>query len=109
MVDPNPENRPSALSIIQHRYLCPFGNKTKAQLRRELNAEKLKNEILSKQLIEAAKCLKTFAPNIINNNIIGNIDSNSSTTRQLRSSTIKKTASRVLGKTQNRSHSTTSF
>lgn len=103
MVHTNPEMRPSAISLIQHRVLCPFGNKTKAQLRRELNAEKLKNEILSKQLQEAAKCLKTIAPNVaaINNNMnAGGYKLRPTPTR---------TSSRVLGKKVNRSNSTTNF
>ncbi|XP_034947504.1 wee1-like protein kinase [Chelonus insularis] len=104
MIHPNPETRPSAVSLIQHRVLCPFGNKTKAQLRRELNAEKLKNEILSKQLQEAAKCIKTMAPNVtaINNSL-----SNSGGYR-LRP-TPNRTSSRVIGKKVNRSSSTTNF
>lgn len=104
MIHPNPEMRPSAICLIQHRVLCPFGNKTKAQLRRELNAEKLKNEILSKQLQEAAKCLKTIAPNVaaINNNKMnaGGYELRPTPTR---------TSSRVVGKKVNRSNSTTNF
>ncbi|XP_033308886.1 wee1-like protein kinase isoform X2 [Bombus bifarius] len=104
MIHPNPEMRPSAICLIQHRVLCPFGNKTKAQLRRELNAEKLKNEILSKQLQEAAKCLKTIAPNVaaINNNTMnaGGYELRPTPTR---------TSSRVVGKKVNRSNSTTNF
>ncbi|XP_069684894.1 wee1-like protein kinase isoform X2 [Periplaneta americana] len=65
MVHPNPEMRPSAVSLIQHRVLCPFGNKSKAQLRRELNAEKLKNELLAKQLENAEKCFKSLPTNVI--------------------------------------------
>ncbi|GLH16264.1 Uncharacterized protein GBIM_20585 [Gryllus bimaculatus] len=65
MIHPDPEMRPTALQVMKHRALCLFGNKSKAQLRRELNAEKVKNEILSKQLQEAAKCLKSIKPNII--------------------------------------------
>ncbi|KAL0099306.1 hypothetical protein PUN28_020106 [Cardiocondyla obscurior] len=65
MIHPNPEMRPSAVSLMQHRVLCPLGKKTKAQLRRELNAEKLKNEILSKRLHDAAMYLKSIAPNVI--------------------------------------------
>ncbi|XP_014609345.1 PREDICTED: wee1-like protein kinase [Polistes canadensis] len=110
MIHPNPEMRPSAISLIQHRVLCPYGNKTKAQLRRELNAEKLKNEILSKQLQEAAKCIKTFAPNVaaINNTV-------NSGGYRLRSATNKassiehRTSNRVIGKKVNRSNSNTNF
>lgn len=108
MIDPNAELRPTAIQIIQHRVLCPFGNKSKAQLRRELNAEKLKNEILSKQLVEAAKCLKTIAPTLappsVGGGAPGDIQTNS---RQLRSNLA--TMSRIIGKKVNRSHSTTNF
>lgn len=102
MIHPNPEMRPSAASLIQHRVLCPFGNKTKIQLRRELNAEKLKNEILSKQLQEAAKCLKTIAPNVaaISNTM-------NAGGYKLRSTSNK--TSRVVGRKVNRSNSTTNF
>ncbi|KAK2583392.1 hypothetical protein KPH14_009380 [Odynerus spinipes] len=103
MIHPNPEMRPSAVSLIQHRVLCPYGNKTKAQLRRELNAEKLKNEILSKQLQEAAKCIKTFAPNVAAMN--STINSGGYRLR----STSNRTSSRVIGKKVNRSNSTTNF
>lgn len=124
MIHPNPETRPSAGQIIQHRVLCPFGNKTKAQLRRELNAEKLKNEILSKQLVEAAKCLKTIAPNLIAPNGTASstavaMDTHTTGARQLRSNSGKGAAgggsaaaaanSRLIGKKVNRSHSTTNF
>ncbi|XP_012270915.1 wee1-like protein kinase [Orussus abietinus] len=103
MIHPNPEMRPSAISLIQHRVLCPFGNKTKAQLKRELNAEKLKNEILSKQLQEAAKCLKTIAPDVAAMN--GSMNSGGYKLRP----TPTRTSSRVLGKKVNRSNSTTNF
>lgn len=103
MIHPNPEMRPSAISLIQHRVLCPYGNKTKAQLRRELNAEKLKNEILSKQLQEAAKCIKTFAPNVAAIN--GTVNSER---YRLRSAT-NRISNRAIGKKVNRSNSTTNF
>lgn len=103
MIHPNPEMRPCAVSLIQHRVLCPYGNKTKAQLRRELNAEKLKNEILSKQLQEAAKCIKTFAPNVAA--MTSTINSGGYRLR----STSNRSSSRVIGKKVNRSNSTTNF
>lgn len=104
MVDPEPELRPSAVNLIHNSLLSPNGNKTKAQLRRELNAEKLKNEFLSKQLQEAAKCIKTIAPNIasINGTAI------SPSTYRLRP-TPTRTSNRVIGKKVNRSASTTDF
>lgn len=104
MIHPNPEMRPSAISLIQHRVLCPLGNKTKAQLRRELNAEKVKNEILSKQLQQAAKCLKTLAPNVT---AMSNT-TNAGGGYKLRP-TPTRTSSRIVGKKVNRSNSTTNF
>lgn len=100
MIHPNPEMRPSAISLIQHRVLCPLGKKTKAQLRRELNAEKLKNEILSKQLHDAAMYLKSIAPNVVEG---GKCD------RQLRPIATRLSSSRIIGKKVNRSNSTTNF
>lgn len=91
MIDPDPSQRPSAIQVLQHRALTPLGNKSRAQLYRELNAEKLKNEILSKQLVEAAKCIKNIAPD----------------NKQLRS--VTRLTSRLVGKTVNRSISTTTF
>ncbi|XP_057318945.1 wee1-like protein kinase isoform X2 [Microplitis mediator] len=107
MVHPNPETRPSALSLIQHRVLCPVGNKTKAQLRRELNAEKLKNQILTQQLQEAAKCIKKIAPNVaaLSNNNNNNLNSGGYQLRQ----TATRASTRALGKKVNRSSSTTNF
>lgn len=92
MIHPNPEMRPTAQSLMQHRVLCPIGKKSKAQLERELYAEKLKNEILSKKLDDAAKCLKSIAPNVVKNS---NCD------RQLRSTRLS--SSRII---VNRSNST---
>lgn len=100
MIHSNAEMRPSAMSLMQHRVLCPIGKKTKAQLRRELNAEKLKNEILSKRLHDAAMCLKSIAPNVVEG---GNSD------RQLRPIASRLSSSRVIGKKVNRSNSTTNF
>lgn len=74
--------------MLQHRALSPIGNKSKAQLHRELYAEKVKNEILSKQLVEAAKCIKKIAPE---------------------SKQLKSVTSRLIGKKVNRSISTTTF
>lgn len=55
MVHPDALQRPSAGALVQHKTLSPFGRKTKAQLCRELNEEKLKNELLARfdlQLID---------------------------------------------------------
>ncbi|XP_077259785.1 wee1-like protein kinase 2 isoform X2 [Temnothorax americanus] len=101
MIHPNPEMRPSAISLMQDRVLCPLGKKTKAQLRRELNAEKLKNEILSKRLHDAALYLKSITPNVVGEG--GNSD------RQLRPIATRLSSSRIIGKKVNRSNSTTNF
>lgn len=91
MIHPDPPDRPTAIHVLQHRSLSPVGNKSKAQLHRELNAERLKNEILSKQLVEAAKCIKSIAPE----------------SKQLKS--VTRLTSRLIGKKVNRSVSTTTF
>ena len=51
MISPDPRERPSAVTLCQHPALCPAGKKTKAQLRRELNEERMKNQLLSKYVI----------------------------------------------------------
>lgn len=106
MVHPNPEMRPSAFNLIQHRVLSPNGNRSKAQLRRELNAERLKNEILSKKLEEAAKCLKTIAPNL---GISSNVAPSSNAGYKLRPTPVRTNSLRAIGKKVNRSASTTNF
>lgn len=53
MIDPVAERRPTATALTQHPVLCPLAAKSKAQLRKELNAEKFKNEVLSRELQEA--------------------------------------------------------
>jgi wee1-like protein kinase len=103
MIHPNPEMRPTAVSLIQHRVLCPFGNKSKVQLRRELNAEKLKNEILAKQLENAEKCFKSLPTNVIQQ-----FNGNSSDSTEGKRP-VSTRASRLIGKKVNRSHSTTNF
>lgn len=68
MIHPDLNTRPSAMYLIQQRVLSIFEHKTKTQLQRELNAEKFKNEMLSKQLQQAAKYLRTTAINVAVNN-----------------------------------------
>lgn len=87
MIHPDPEKRPTAVALMQHHVLCPFANKTRAQLRRELNEERLKNELLYKRLKEAARCLHAGP----------------------RSEAITRTSSRLVGKRVNRSLSVTNF
>jgi wee1-like protein kinase len=103
MIHPNPEMRPSSISLIQHRVLCPFGNKSKAQLRRELNAEKLKNELLAKQLKNAEKYFKSLPTSVIQQ-----FSGNASDLAEGKPPLSART-SRLIGKKVNRSHSTTSF
>lgn len=91
MIHPDVMMRPTASQILQHPALCPVGKKTRAQLHRELNAEKLKNEILSKQLKEAAICIKSITPDV----------------KQLKS--VSRIGNRLIGKKVNRSFSTTTF
>ena len=50
MVNENPVQRPSATTLLHHPSLCPDANKSKAQLRKELNREKFKNEMLQRQV-----------------------------------------------------------
>lgn len=57
MVHPNPSSRPSAMAITHHPALCPQAQKSRAQLRKELNEERLKNEVLSRKLQEATRCI----------------------------------------------------
>lgn len=68
MVDPDPTVRPSAVRLRRHPLLHPPGNKSKAQLRRELAAANMKNELLARKLQEAARCIKSLTPTIVMNN-----------------------------------------
>ncbi|CAH0549126.1 unnamed protein product [Brassicogethes aeneus] len=61
MIRPDPAQRPAPVQILQSRALSPESGKSKAELTRELNAEKLRNELLIKQLKEATMCIKTIA------------------------------------------------
>ncbi|XP_034234905.1 wee1-like protein kinase 2 [Thrips palmi] len=65
MIDPNPERRPTAFSMLTHRFVSPLGNLSKAQLQRELNAERLKNVLLTRRLEDMTKCINNFAPHIM--------------------------------------------
>ncbi|XP_045508636.1 wee1-like protein kinase isoform X2 [Colias croceus] len=67
MVDPDPSQRPSAARLRRHPLLHPTGNKSKAQLRRELAAAELKNQMLHNKLKMAARCLQTLTPNSLAN------------------------------------------
>lgn len=50
MIHPDPAQRPKVSQILQHGALNPDCSKSKADLTRELSAEKLRNEMLEKQL-----------------------------------------------------------
>ncbi|KOB70082.1 Sid-1-like protein2 [Operophtera brumata] len=65
MVDPDPNLRPSAAALRRHPLLHPAGNKSKAQLRRELAAANMQNELLSRKLQEAARCIKSLTPSAL--------------------------------------------
>lgn len=58
MVDPDPERRPSSAALVYNSTLVPFACKTKEQLSNELKVEKLKNQLLARELEKAAKSLK---------------------------------------------------
>ncbi|XP_074659603.1 wee1-like protein kinase 1-A [Tubulanus polymorphus] len=53
MIDSDATKRLSASQLTQHSLLRPGGAKSRAQLRKELNEERFKNEVLSRQLREA--------------------------------------------------------
>ncbi|KAJ8929462.1 hypothetical protein NQ314_017842 [Rhamnusium bicolor] len=91
MIHPDPTLRPSPTQILQNRALSPDSSKSKAELTRELHAEKLRNEMLVKQLKEAAICIKSIA------------------NESVKMPSVTKIHSRLIGKKVNRSVSTTTF
>ncbi|XP_023229195.1 wee1-like protein kinase 2 [Centruroides sculpturatus] len=60
MTHPDPDVRPSAASLTQHKFLVNYANKSKVELTKELNAEKLKNQLLSRKLQEAVMYLNNL-------------------------------------------------
>ncbi|EDV99194.1 GH13165 [Drosophila grimshawi] len=58
MMHPEPNNRPSSMSIYSHPILSAVDSKSKLQLGLELTVEKRKNEILMNKLREAKKQIK---------------------------------------------------
>ncbi|XP_014662657.1 PREDICTED: wee1-like protein kinase 1-A isoform X2 [Priapulus caudatus] len=50
MIQPNATSRPSATMLCHDPVLCPNSEKSKAQLSKELNAERFKNQLLARQL-----------------------------------------------------------
>lgn len=55
MMQPEKERRPTAACIVQNSAVQPEGCKSRAQLYRELNAEKVKNDFLQKQVLEVTR------------------------------------------------------
>ncbi|KAJ8878489.1 hypothetical protein PR048_019067 [Dryococelus australis] len=53
MINPQPSARPSAVAILYHPVLVPPSNKSKQDLLSELEAERLKRQLLEQQLEEA--------------------------------------------------------
>lgn len=90
MIQKVPTERPSASSLLHHPVLVPNATKSRAQLRKELNAERFKNELLSRKLEEASLCLQSIP--IVHS-----------------SSTQTSRSHRLVGKKANRSHSVTNF
>nr|CAA12274.1 wee1-like kinase [Platynereis dumerilii] len=70
MAHPDPRARPSAAVLHQHPALCPFARKTRAQLRKELNEERFKNEVLTRQLQEAKRLSGASQPSPVQPSII---------------------------------------
>jgi hypothetical protein len=48
MINQKPLLRPSGTTLIHHPCICPDASKNKAQLLKELNQEKFKNELLQR-------------------------------------------------------------
>ncbi|KAK3907459.1 Wee1-like protein kinase [Frankliniella fusca] len=103
MIDPNPERRPTAFSLLTHRFVSPLGNLSKSQLQRELNAERLKNILLSKRLEDMTKCISNFAPHIIGKQQQQQQDLLSFGKR------MNTRSSRLIGRKAHRSHSASSL
>lgn len=55
MIHIDPEHRPSASELLQDPILVPHADKSKAQLRRELNTERFKCEMLARELEETKR------------------------------------------------------
>lgn len=103
MIDPNPERRPTAFALLTHRFVSPLGNLSKAQLQRELNAERLKNVLLSRRLEDMTKCISKFAPHIIGQQQQQHHDILAVGKR------MNTRGSRLIGRTANRSQSASSL
>lgn len=115
MVQADPATRPTASQLVHHPTVCPPTGMSRAQLRRELNAERLKNDILSRQLKEAAKCLQNLTPStastivaVASGVLAGVAPVSVPTMPHVRSGPTTRN-SRLIGKKANRSVSTSNF
>ncbi|XP_022079344.1 wee1-like protein kinase 1-A [Acanthaster planci] len=84
MIGPDPSKRPSASALVHHSVLCP--NKSYTQLKKELNAAKFQNAVLSRELQQARDA-----------------------TEQDILKPVSKASSRIIGKKINRSMSLTIY
>lgn len=115
MVQPDPAARPTASQLVYHPTLCPPTGMSRAQLRRELNAERLKNDILSRQLKEAAKCLQNLTPSVastivaVASGVLAGVAPVSVPSVPHARSGPTTRNSRLIGKKSNRSVSTSNF
>ncbi|XP_077493000.1 wee1-like protein kinase 2 [Amblyomma americanum] len=105
MIQKPAAKRPSATSLLHHPVLVPNACKSRAQLRRELNAERFKNELLSRKLEEASMCLQALP--ILPSPVEISSSSSSSINSSDRGSNSR--IHRLIGKKANRSHSVTNF
>lgn len=62
MIRPDPRERPTAHAISLHPALTLQGKKSRAQLKKELNEERFKNQLLAQKLVEATRCLTQNVP-----------------------------------------------
>lgn len=62
MINGNPILRPSATTLIHHPCICPDASKNKAQLLKELNQEKFKNEMLQRKVREYEQKIQVPTP-----------------------------------------------
>ena len=58
LIDPDRARRPTAAELLVHPCLQPASCRSRAQLRRQLNAERLENQLLRSQLadLSSAHC-----------------------------------------------------
>jgi len=59
------KHRPSAASVSLHASLAPFSHKSSSQLRRELCDERLKNEMLTRELDESRRVIVDLQRQIV--------------------------------------------